>query len=85
MLRNYLDRYDPTFIGLTGPLQDIVKVGRSLAIAVEHGDRLPSGGYGISHGTSVLAIDGDDRVPIVWSQNTSAAQFASDIHQLLEG
>ncbi len=33
VLRNYLDRYDPTFIGLTGPLTDIVQVGRTLAIA----------------------------------------------------
>ena len=85
VLRNYLDRYDPRFIGLTGSLKDIVQVGRTLAIAVEHGDRLPSGGFDISHGTSVLAIDGNNRVPIVWSQDTSAAQYASDIHQLLEG
>jgi hypothetical protein len=31
----------------------------------------------------VLGIDGNDQVPIVWTQGTSAAQFASDIHQLL--
>ena len=31
----------------------------------------------------MLGIDGNDQVPIVWTQGTSAAQFASDIHQLL--
>jgi protein SCO1/2 len=83
VLRDYLDHFDPGFVGLTGDLATIVDVGNSLAIAIEHGAKLPSGGYDITHGTSVLGIDGNDQVPIVWTQGTSAAQFASDIHQLL--
>jgi protein SCO1/2 len=83
VLRNYLDRFDPGFVGLTGDLATIAAVGKSLAIPVEHGDKLPSGGYDVTHGTAVLGIDGNDQVPIVWTQGTSAAQFASDIHQLL--
>ena len=85
VLRNYLDRFDPTFIGLTGPLDSIIDVGKEMAVAVEQGHQLPSGGYDITHGTSVLAIDGGDEVPILWTQGTSATQFASDVHQLLEG
>jgi protein SCO1 len=84
VLRNYLDRFDPTFIGLTGPLDSIIDVGKDLAVAVEQGHQLPSGGYDVTHGTSVLAIDGGDEVPILWTQGTSATQFASDVHQLLE-
>ena len=84
VLRNYLDRFDPTFIGLTGPLDSIIDVGKAMAVAVEQGHKLPSGGYDITHGTSVLAIDGGDEVPILWTQGTSATQFASDVHQLLE-
>ena len=83
-LRDYLDRFDPTFVGLTGPLPTIIDVGRALAVAVEHGEKLPSGGYDVTHGTSVLGIDGNDEVPIVWTQGTSATQFASDVHQLLD-
>jgi protein SCO1/2 len=83
-LREYLDRFDPGFVGLTGPLPTIIDVGRALAIAVEQGEKLPSGGYDITHGTSVLGIDSDDEVPIVWSQETSATQFADDVHQLLD-
>jgi protein SCO1/2 len=84
VLRNYLDRFDPTFIGLTGPIDSIIDVGKGMAVAVEQGHQLPSGGYDITHGTSVLAIDGGDEVPILWTQGTSATQFASDVHQLLE-
>jgi hypothetical protein len=31
----------------------------------------------------VLGIDSGDEVPIVWTQETSAAQYAADIRQLL--
>jgi protein SCO1 len=85
VLRNYLDRFDPTFIGLTGPLDSIIDVGEQMAVSVEQGHKLPSGGYDITHGTSVLAIDNSDEVPILWTQGTSATQFAPDVHQLLEG
>ncbi len=84
VLRNYLDRFDKTFIGLTGPIDTIIDLGKPLAVAVEQGHQLPSGGYDVTHGTSVLAIDGGDQVPILWTQGTSATQFASDVHQLLE-
>ena len=82
-LRTYLDRFDPTFIGLTGDLDTIVDVGEPLAVAVEQGAKLPSGGYEVTHSTQVTAIDHRDRVPVLWTQGTSAADFAADIHTLL--
>jgi protein SCO1/2 len=83
-LRTYLDRFDPSFIGLTGDLDTIVDIGKPLAVAVEQGQRLPSGGYEVTHSTQVTAIDEQDRVPILWTQGTSSAAFADDIHRLLE-
>ena len=82
-LRDYLDRFDPTFIGLTGDLQTVIDVGKPIAVAVEQGERLPSGGYEVTHGTQVTAIDRADTVPVVWTQGTSSSQFADDIHTLL--
>ena len=82
-LRAYLDRFDPTFIGLTGDLRTIIDIGEPLAIPVEKGAKLPSGGYEVTHGTQVTAIDHDDKVPVVWTQGTSSSQFADDIHTLL--
>jgi protein SCO1/2 len=83
-LRTYLDRFDPSFTGLTGDLETVIEVGKPLAVAVEHGEKLPSGGYEVSHGTQVTAINSADRVPLVWTQGTSAAEFADDIHRLLQ-
>jgi protein SCO1/2 len=47
------------------------------------GKRLPSGGYDVTHGTQVLAVDGKNTVPVVWTLGTTAPEFAHDIHQLL--
>ena len=82
-LRTYLDRFDPSFIGLTSDIQTIIDVGKPLAVAVEQGAKLPSGGYEVVHSTQITAINDDDRVPILWTQGTSASDLADDIHQLL--
>ncbi len=82
-LRTYLDRFDPSFVGLTGDLQTIIDVADPLAVAVEQGEKLPSGGYEVTHGTQVTGINAEDRVPIVWTQGTSASALADDIHRLL--
>jgi len=84
VLRDYLDRFDPGFIGLTADLDTVVDTGKPLAVAVERGERLPSGGYEVTHSTHVVGIGADDRASIVWTQGTSADDFASDIHQLLQ-
>jgi len=84
VLRDYLDGFDPSWEGLTGDLGSITKVGDGLKIYVNDGQKLPSGGYDLgSHGTSVIGIDDSDHASVYWSQDTSPAQFASDIHTLL--
>ena len=82
VLRDYLDRFDPSFTGVTGDIEEIVEVGRSIAVGL--GAELPSGGYEVdAHSTQVTAIDAEDDAPVYWSQETSSAQFADDVHTLL--
>jgi len=82
VLRQYLDRYDKSFIGVTGPIEEIAAVGKSIAVGM--GEKLPTGGYDVdAHTTQVTGIDSDDQAPIYWSQTTSSKQFADDIHTLL--
>ncbi|SFC03412.1 protein SCO1/2 [Nocardioides terrae] len=86
VLRKYLDRYDPSFIGLTGDLQTIVDVAKPLAIYVADGTKLPSGGYDLNtHSTQVSAIGSDDTSTVLWDMDTSSAQFAADVQALLHG
>jgi protein SCO1/2 len=83
-LKDYVDRFDPDFVGLTGPLPDIVAVAKEFHIFVEKGQKLPSGGYEVSHGTQVIAVQ-DGGGKLVWDAATSPADMAADIEKLLEG
>lgn len=83
-LRRYLDGFDKSFIGLTGDLETIIEVGEPLHVYVNDGKKLPTGGYDLAgHSTFTLAIDSDDEAVTLWNQETSAAEFAADIHSLL--
>jgi len=83
VLREYLDRYDEDFIGLTGDLKDIVTLAESMRLYIGEADRLPSGGYDLGvHDTHVSAVS-QGQASVVWSMNTSPKQFADDIHRLL--
>lgn len=77
VLRDYLDRFDRSFIGATSDFDTIVDVGRSLAVGI---DRTDPGG----HTTQIMGVDTADEAPVYWGQDTTPAQFASDIHTLLE-
>ncbi|WP_141013761.1 SCO family protein [Nocardioides sambongensis] len=83
-LRRYLDGYDDSFVGLTGDLDDIIALGEPLNVYVSDGKKLPTGGYDLGgHSTFVLAVE-DDEAMVIWNEETSATEFATDIHTLLE-
>ena len=83
VIRRWLDRFSPSFVGVTGRLATITKVAGDLGIPIAKGRRLPSGGYDVTHGTQVLGVDGKNTVPVVWTLGTTAPELAHDIHQLL--
>ncbi len=84
VVEEYVDAFDPTIVGLTGDLDDIVEVALSMAVAVDQGEKLPSGGYEVTHGTRVMAIDAADETPMMWDQDVSQAQLARDVTMLLD-
>jgi protein SCO1 len=83
-LKEYLAHFDPGFIGLTGDLGTIVDVAKPLGVGVTQGEKLPTGGYDVTHGTTITGIDADDEGSVYWSETTSSADFAADIHTLLD-
>jgi len=84
VLKRYLDHYNKSFLGLTGPIATISKIAQPLAVYVAQGQKLPSGGYDLNtHSTQVTAIDADHKARVLWEMSTSSAQYASDIRTLL--
>jgi protein SCO1 len=84
VVEEYVSAFDPSIIGLTGDLDDIIEIGLSLKIGIEQGDKLPSGGYDVTHGTQVMAIDGEDETPVFWDYDVSQSQLAHDVTLLLD-
>jgi len=83
-LRRYLKGFGVGFVGLTGDLDTIAAIGKPLAVYVADGEKLPSGGRDLnSHSTQITGITADDTSPILWTQDTSSADLAADIHHLL--
>ena len=82
-IAKYLPQFDPDFVGLTGDIKTIIDVAQPLGVGITKGEKLPSGGYDITHGTTITAIDADDEGTVYWDGNTSSADFAADIHTLL--
>ena len=82
VLKTYLSHFDPAFIGLTGDIDTIIRIAKPMGIGVGRGEKLPSGGYDVTHGTTITGIQ-DAEGTVYWGQDTSSEQFASDIHTLL--
>jgi protein SCO1 len=83
VIRDWLDHFSSSFVGVTGPLPTIKKVAIDVGVPIAKGKRLASGGYDVTHGTQVMGLDGKNQIPVVWTLGTSAREFAHDIHQLL--
>lgn len=81
VLREYLDRYDEDFVGLTGPLDDIVTAASAMGVAIEGRHRLPSGGYDVGHSAQVIGFRGE-RAPVLWTEGTPVGDVVSDVTAL---
>jgi protein SCO1/2 len=83
VLRRYLERFDPSFVGVTGDLRSIARLGKPMGIDILHGQKLPSGGYEVDHSANVVAVRhgiGD----LIWTASTSPSDIASDLRQVLK-
>ncbi len=81
VLRAYLSRYNPSFVGLTGSLADIMSAAHAMGVAISGTKKLPSGGYDVGHSSQVIGFRGD-RAPVMWTPGTSVPDMVSDIDKL---
>lgn len=82
-LRTYLDRFDPDFIGVTGPLERIDQLAKPMDVLIKKGRKLPSGGYEVDHSTVVVSVRGGEG-DLVWTGATSPSDMAADLEKILE-
>ena len=84
VIRKYLDRFDPSFVGLTGSLAQIKQIAQAVGVPVEGMKKLPSGGYEVGHGAQVLGFGKTDKANVLWLSNAAIGDLAHDFGKLVE-
>lgn len=81
-LTSYLARFNPAFTGVTGDIDSIDRLAQPLGVFIKKGQRLPSGGYEVSHSATVYGVH-QGKASVVWTGGTSAAAMAADLERML--
>lgn len=81
-VRKYLDRFDPTFIGLTGDLSKIKATAGRVGVDIEGMKKLPSGGYEVGHSAQVLGFGKDHDAYVLWTPSTPISDLMHDFELL---
>jgi len=84
-LRQWLDGFDTSFVGLTGSLarvNAIIKQTRFLSLAEQ--ERTGPGTYEVGHSAVVLAFARDDSAHLIYPLGVQEAAWAADLKRLAD-
>jgi len=79
----YVRSFDPAFRGVSGPVDDVERVASTYGIYFARDEPLEGGGYTMSHTSTLLGIDPDGHLRIVWPSVLDPDALAADITELL--
>jgi protein SCO1/2 len=84
VLRNWLDAFDPAFIGLTGTREQLDSLQRAVGFAPAVVQAAAPGGQPeVIHAAPVLAFTADDTAHVMYPFGTRQSDWARDIPRLL--
>lgn len=84
-MRRFLDRFDPSFEGLTGKPAELERVAADLGIALTGVTRLPGGGYDVGHSSQLIGFAPDGRARVVWPpDDVTVPGLREDLRMLVE-
>ena len=82
-IRGYLDRFNPSFVGLTGPMSTIKRAASEVGVDIEGKKKLASGGYEVGHSAQVIGFSRNSGV-VIWTPGTPIAALKHDFALLVE-
>jgi protein SCO1/2 len=82
-IRHYLDRFNASFVGLTGPLSTIKRAATQVGVDIQGMKKLPSGGYEVGHSAQVIGFSRNSGV-VLWTPGTPIAALKHDFALLVE-
>jgi protein SCO1/2 len=84
VLHRWLDRFDGSFVGLTGTPAQLSAAQQSAHIPPATETPGSSGGYDVAHSSLLLGYDANDRARVVYPPGSKVSDIASDLHLLAE-
>ena len=82
-IRRYLDRFNPSFVGLTGSMSTIKRAASEVGVDIEGKKKLPSGGYEVGHSAQVIGFSRNSGV-VIWTPGSPVGALKHDFALLVE-
>ncbi|MCO5176469.1 MAG: SCO family protein [Thermomicrobiales bacterium] len=86
IIANYVGRFDPNFIGLTGTEDLVREVGKDYFLQFQRadlGDGAADGDYTVDHTAYTYLIDPEGRLRVIYPFQTSPSTIVDDLKSLL--
>ena len=80
---DYVESFDPSFLGVTGPREAIERVTAQYGVFSARGEDLGGGDYAVDHTATLMGIDTDGHLRILWSTDVAVDDLANDLDELL--
>jgi protein SCO1/2 len=83
-LAQYMAFFDDSFLGVTGPVEALERVATLYGIYVKRNEGTAESGYTVDHTGTLMAIDPEGYLRVIYPNDVSADALASDLRALLE-
>ncbi len=83
LLGEYVGHFDPTFLGVGGSEEELDRVATLYGIYVKRGEGTADSGYTVDHTGSLMVIDPDGFVRVLYTHDVDSDALAADLRQLL--
>lgn len=86
VLKRYVKHFDKDFIGMTGPEDDVRRIGADYGLYFER-QPLPGSqtGYSVDHTAVAYLVDREGRMIMLYGYGTPASVIGADLQKLLSG
>jgi protein SCO1/2 len=84
VLADYVTHFDPSFIGLTGTPEEIAEVATYYGVFYERQEDESALGYLVDHTATVMAVDRDGYLRVIYPYGTSSEDMAADLDYMLD-
>lgn len=83
-IRQWLGAFDPSFIGLWGPLERVNEIQAAFRLPPAVKQEVPGGEYLVGHAAYVIAFTADNRAHVLYPSGTRQADWAHDLPRLVQ-